>query len=107
MKFNEEIIIQVKNIPPEVLEMHGVISVAKAVINGKPTYICPHCDNGTGKDGTGIQPAYFNGVWLYHCFKCNEAFDNIKLLAIHYNLDSQSDFFVALLMNFPFAIYLK
>lgn len=86
----DETLIQIKNLSPETLTSHGVISVAKAVINGKPTYICPYCDNGTGEDGTGIQPSYFNGVWLYHCFKCNETFDNINFLALYYQLDSRN-----------------
>ena len=89
MKFDETLI-QIKNLSPVILASHGVISVAKAVINGKPTYVYPRCDNGTGTDGTGIQPSYFNGVWLYHCFKCNETFDNINLLALYYQLDSRN-----------------
>ena len=99
MKIDEKLIKCVKNIPPEVLENHGVISVAKAVINEKPTYICPLCDNGTGKDGIEIQPTYFDGIWLYYCFVCNKILDNIKFLAIHYNLDSK--------LNFPFVIHRK
>ena len=88
----DSVIDEIKQIPPEVLESHLVISVAKAVINGKPTYICPYCDNGTGKDGTGIQPNFIGNAWIYHCFKCNETFNNIHLLAFHYNLDYHSDF---------------
>ena len=53
-----EIIIQIKSLSPEILASHGVISVAKAVINGKPTYVCSYCDNGTGKDGIGIHPSF-------------------------------------------------
>ena len=41
MKF-DEMLIQIKNFSPEILASHGVvISVAKAAINGKPTYVCP------------------------------------------------------------------
>ncbi len=86
----DAMLIQIKKLSPDILASHGIISVAKAVINGKPTYVCPYCENGTGEDGTGIQPSYFNGVWLYHCFKCNETFDNITLLAPYYQLDSRN-----------------
>lgn len=39
-------------------------------IGGRPSYICPVCSNGSGKDGTGItedpkRPGH------YHCFKCD------------------------------------
>ncbi len=88
----ENVIDEIKQIPPESLAALGVISVAKKSINGKPTYVCPNCENGTGKDGDGIQPNFVGNTWLYHCFKCNEAFNNIHLLGFYYNLDFHSNF---------------
>ena len=35
----------------------------------KRGYICPQCGNGSGKDGTGIEPVPMSPRH-YHCFKC-------------------------------------
>lgn len=50
---------------------------AKKDIGGKPSYVCPVCGNGSGKDGTGILEDQ-NRPGHYHCFKCGfdgDAFD--------------------------------
>ena len=88
----EHVIREIKDISPDTLAAHHVIYEARKTVAGKPTYVCPNCDNGTGRDGTGILPNSKNGVWLYHCFRCDETFDNIHLLALHYNLHPRSDF---------------
>ena len=54
---------------------------AKKNIAGKPSYICPACGNGGGKDGTGItedreRPGH------YHCFVCGFDGDAFDLLDI-------------------------
>lgn len=76
----------IKSLSPETLASRGVITAAKT------GYICPACGNGEGKSGTGIKPEMLGDVWTYHCFKCGASFDNISLLARHYNLDNDSDF---------------
>lgn len=50
---------------------------AKKTIAGQPSYICPICGNGSGKDGTGIIEDN-NRPGHYHCFVCGfdgDAFD--------------------------------
>ena len=88
----EHVVKEIKSILPDILASHNVIVEAKKQLSGNPTYICPNCKNGTGRNGTGISPQFRNGAWIYHCFKCDAAYDNIHLLAFHYNLNSDSDF---------------
>lgn len=84
-----EIIAQINSFSPDALHSHGVIALAK---DGK-SYVCPNCGNGTGKSGDGIVPGKSaEGTWLYHCFSCGAGFNNIKLLAAHYELDAQTAF---------------
>lgn len=50
-------------------QIGDVLQRAKT-ISGRPSYVCPVCGNGSGKDGTGItedpqRPGH------YHCFKCD------------------------------------
>lgn len=57
-------------------------------------YICPHCGNGSGDDGTGI---HFNqlgdGHFHTHCFKCGYSGDFAAILAdFCYHLDCKSQF---------------
>lgn len=60
---------------------------AKKRIAGKPTYICPICQNGTGKDGDGmvIDP-HGDGTQL-HCFKCGFHGDIVDLYQQEHNCD--------------------
>lgn len=60
---------------------------AKKRIAGKPTYICPICQNGTGKDGDGmvIDP-HGDGTQL-HCFKCGFHGDIVDLYQKEHNCD--------------------
>ena len=46
----------------------------------KKGYICPRCNNGTGKDGTGITKDPRTG--RYHCFKCGLHADNLELYGL-------------------------
>ena len=84
-----DVIAQINSIAPDILQSRGILSLAK---DGK-SYVCPNCGNGTGKSGDGIIPGKSTeGAWLYHCFSCGDGFNNIKLLASHYELDASNDF---------------
>jgi hypothetical protein len=83
---------EIKRLPPEDLESHSVISKAKTWANGFPTFICPLCGNGTGSTGDGLVVYNNSDGYAYHCNKSGCHFDNISLLAIHYNLDARLDF---------------
>ena len=79
---------ELKQLSASTLESHGFLRRAN-----KSGYVCPFCGNGEGEDGTGIEEhAESNGVYTYHCFKCSESFDNIRIFASAYNLDERNDF---------------
>lgn len=57
-----------KDIILQAPEIGELLQRAKT-ISGRPSYVCPVCGNGSGRDGTGItedpqRPGH------YHCFKC-------------------------------------
>ncbi len=57
---------------------HELLEQAKKSVGDKPTYICPLCKNGTGKDGDGL---VVHKNKYYKCFKCDfygDIFDIIK-----------------------------
>lgn len=83
---------QIKRLSPDVLESHGVITPAKTRANGRPTFICPECGNGTGKTGDGLVVYDNPDGYAYHCNKSGCHFDNISLLALYYGLDLRADF---------------
>ena len=60
------------------------LTPAKKKVNGAPTYICPACNNGTGKDGDGIalDPTSKNGK-KWKCFSCGINEDIIGLWKLH------------------------
>ena len=58
---------------------------------GKNQYICPFCNSGTGKNGTGAF-TYYPENQTYNCFKCGENGDIFTLYAKMNNLDCNSDF---------------
>ena len=65
----------------------------------KRNIICPICGNGTGDDSTPVEVKLENGVWLYHCFKCDSfSGDLLKLIATeeHLNLRNADDMYRAL-----------
>ena len=84
----EDNIFQINSIAPEILHSHGVISLA----NDEKSYVCPECGNGSGDKGDGLKPALINGIWKWHCFSCDSSFNNIKILANYYGLNSKTDF---------------
>ena len=60
---------------------------AKKRIHGKPTYICPICQNGTGKDGDGMSiDPHGDGTQL-KCFKCGFYGDIVDLYQQEHNCD--------------------
>lgn len=65
---------------------------ARRMIGGKPSYVCPQCENGTGHDGTGIQPDPHGDGLTLHCFKCGWHGDVIDA----YRLKTGADFNTAL-----------
>jgi hypothetical protein len=79
---------EIKQIPPEVLLSSGVISRA----NDGKSFVCPFCGNGKGDEGDGLTPEFINGIYVWHCFRCDAKFDNIKLLADYYGLDNNREF---------------
>ncbi len=102
----EAVVQQINTISPEDLAVHGVIYRAKT-IGDQQSYVCPTCNNGTGEDATGIVPNFQGSAWLYHCFKCGDSFNNIKLLDLYYNLDSRTEFKeLCRRACFDFGIYL-
>ena len=81
---------EIREIDPNELERHGVIQPARKLANGKPTYICPICENGTGDDGTGITvKPHPDGVVNYHCFKCGKNFTAVDLIALRIGADGK------------------
>ncbi|GMO68196.1 MAG: hypothetical protein Nk1A_6850 [Endomicrobiia bacterium] len=58
---------------------------------GRKGYVCPLCQNGEGKDGTGIEEIK-GREGLYKCFKCNFSGDIFAFIAKEHNLDAKSDF---------------
>lgn len=69
------------------------LQVAPKKINGKPSYICPQCGNGSGESGTGIARDPKDTAGHYKCFKCDLYEDIFGLWKIKYNLDDDKDVF--------------
>ena len=71
---NSELIRTLKDLDPAFL----VAAVKK--VNGLPTYVCPACGNGSGKDGDGIvlDPTCKRGK-RWKCFRCGINEDVIGL----------------------------
>ena len=60
-------------------------------VSGKPSYICPVCGNGSGRDGTGItEITGKQGKW--HCFKCNFTGDIYDIADIVYHREPGESF---------------
>lgn len=67
------------------------LTPARRMIGGKPSYVCPKCQNGTGSDGTGIQPDPRGDGYTLHCFKCGWHGDVIDA----YRIETGCDFSTA------------
>lgn len=61
------------------------------------SYVCPCCNNGAGKSGTGITkiPNTYSHP-KYHCFVCGETGDIFDLAKKSFGLSNQADVFEAL-----------
>lgn len=70
------------------------LTLAKKKVNGSPTYICPNCRNGTGKDGDGIalDPTSKNGK-KWKCFSCGINEDIIGLWKLHTGITDDREAF--------------
>ncbi|MDE6425841.1 MAG: Rha family transcriptional regulator [Ruminococcus sp.] len=58
---------------------------------GKDQYICPFCNSGTGRNGTGAF-TYYSNTHSYNCFACGEYGDIFTLHAKLNNLSIDNDF---------------
>ncbi|MDE6036370.1 MAG: hypothetical protein K2G36_10760 [Ruminococcus sp.] len=58
---------------------------------GKDQYICPLCNSGTGRNGTGAF-TYYPNSHSYNCFACGEHGDIFSLYAKMNNLSAENDF---------------
>ncbi len=92
MKIPESVILEINHITPEALEAHNVITPAKTKANGRSTYICPFCGNGTGKSGDGLAVKEYSWGYGFTCFKENKSYNNFDLLGVYYNLDKSREF---------------
>lgn len=54
-------------------------------INGRHSFVCPCCENGSGRDGTGISANPYSKAEhpYFKCFKCGEGGDVIDLAMKH------------------------
>lgn len=70
------------------------LNQAKQKVNGQPTYICPVCGNGKGKDGDGIALNVNSKSDFphWHCFGCGLEADILELWMKHNQI---SDYAVA------------
>lgn len=65
---------------------------AKTKVNGRPTYICPLCGNGTGKDGDGMAIDPKSDGTRLKCFKCGFYGDIIDLYEKEHNCGAKEAF---------------
>lgn len=59
---------------------------AARTIQGKPSYICPACQNGSGENGTGFHEDP-KRPGKYHCFKCDLDGDILDFIGVQQNLE--------------------
>lgn len=92
VKISDDVISAIKFLEPSALEAHGYLTAAPKMSMGEQTYICPHCNSGSGPKGTGMVVYRDADRISYHCYACGDSFDNISIIAEHYGLNNQSDF---------------
>lgn len=78
---------------------------AKKKVNGRPTYICPACNNGTGKNGDGIvsDPTSKDGK-KWKCFSCGIREDIIGLWKLHMGISDDREAFEGLYNHFNITV---
>ena len=69
------------------------LAPAKQKVNGRMTYICPECENGSGRDGDGIvfDPKADYPHWK--CYKCGLYEDVIGLWKCHTGISDTAEVF--------------
>lgn len=82
----EELKNKYKHLDPSTLENNLLMEEGR-----HSGYVCPHCGNGTGEDGTGITWKLIGDGFKGYCFKCLQHFDVFDLIAkkYSYNLTTQ------------------
>lgn len=81
---------EVKKREPDFLER------AKAKVNGRATYICPSCGNGSGSSGDGIAIDPHSKTPHYKCFVCGLSEDIIGLWKLHSGISDNTEAFNSL-----------
>lgn len=76
-----------KKIKPYLLDYVNEITTKS---KGKDQYICPLCNSGTGKNGTGAFTVYHDNS--YHCFACGSHGDIFSLYGAINNLSINTNF---------------
>ena len=71
------------------------LETAKRKVNGHPTYICPNCGNGKGKDGDGIvlDTSSKSGFPHWKCFCCDLYADVLELWKLHTDISDNAEAF--------------
>lgn len=68
---------------------HELLTPAKKTVAGKPSYICPLCENGTGADGDGIVE---DKQGYYKCFVCDFYGDIVEIVKQSEGVDTGEAF---------------
>lgn len=70
---------------------------AKQKVQGRTTYVCPACGNGSGSTGDGItQDPHTTDHNRYKCFKCGLSADVVELWKLHSNIQDDKEAFKSL-----------
>lgn len=85
-KKREEALAKARQLKEVLLRQEPTFLGLSGRVNGKPTYCCPFCPSGRGKNKTGISviPRTESSVPKYHCFACNETASVIDLAQAYY-----------------------
>ena len=81
---------EIKRQEPDFLER------ARQKVNGRYSYICPSCGNGSGSSGTGIALDPHSKTPRYKCFVCGLSEDVIGLWKIHTGITDDTEAFKGL-----------
>lgn len=80
------------------------LQAAKQKINGFPSYVCPVCENGTGKNGTGIARNPYSEHKRWKCFVCGINEDIIGLYKLHTGIKDDKQVFEDLYRYFDINV---
>jgi len=89
---------EVKSREPDFLER------ARAKVNGRATYICPSCGNGSGSSGDGIALDPHSKTPRYKCFVCGLSEDIIGLWKLHSGISDNTEAFNSLYEHYGIEI---